>query len=534
MPDLDQRFRSLDRLDTPDIRADIRHRSRMPEPAIPGPRISTRIVAAVVSLTIVGVAAVLAARELRHQAVDTPPLPAQASWRDFPEGLSPLPDVPIQGQAMAALWGGGRFLIWGGQAGDGKPARDTGALFDAAAGTWTSTAPSPLSPRSWPGAAWTGTEFVIWGGSDDEEEPRSGFLGDGAAYDPETDTWRRLAAAPIPPNAPLTTTWTGSEVVFWGSYGGTSTRTGAAYNPVSDTWRVMPDVPAGFNDAASVWTGHEVVVFGARLGVNNHPETPATGVAYDPIADSWRSLPDSALSPNATDLVWDGERLIAVDYIRDVQTLDEAEGRWVDLPRLPANNCEGYAEAAVDDGVVLVAQCGELVSLAPGAERWHVVLGRGEAGDGFWYATPFAVDGAFLLWGWTPENDRVMHVYKPPSETPDADRARDVAAAFAALRTDFAYGPANVVTAITAELDALLSHDAAAEYENRDVSGLHALWGDYYSFEIVDVQGGQASFTVDVKFTAGPSFKERLTIGPGVGVDGLQHPFVVLQAEPVE
>ena len=69
----------------------------------------------------------------------------------------------------------------------------------------TSTPLAPFSPTWWrwlphpspvaPVPAWCGTgrEMIVWGGrSDGDKAP----LADGAAYDPKSDTWRTIAAAP--------------------------------------------------------------------------------------------------------------------------------------------------------------------------------------------------------------------------------------------------------------------------------------------------------------------------------------------------
>ncbi|MEZ5231368.1 MAG: kelch repeat-containing protein [Acidimicrobiales bacterium] len=56
-------------------------------------------------------------------------------------------------------------------------------------------ATAPIAGRSGAAVVWTGDELLIWGGYvyDGRERP----LDDGAAYDPITDSWRTLPAAPI-------------------------------------------------------------------------------------------------------------------------------------------------------------------------------------------------------------------------------------------------------------------------------------------------------------------------------------------------
>ncbi|MGH2529558.1 MAG: hypothetical protein ACRDH0_09540, partial [Actinomycetota bacterium] len=52
--------------------------------------------------------------------------------------------------------------------------------------------------------------------------------------------------------------------------------------PASDSWRTIAEGPIELTDAVGVWTGTEMIVFGAALHGGNFPETPtAIGAAYD-------------------------------------------------------------------------------------------------------------------------------------------------------------------------------------------------------------------------------------------------------------
>jgi N-acetylneuraminic acid mutarotase len=100
---------------------------------------------------------------------------------------------------------------------------------------------------------------VVWGGS--------GFgrnRADGAAYDPVTDSWRKLSAAPIEGRHWPSTTWTGEELIVFGGYDyRRSFANGAAYDPLGDRWRRLPRPPVKprFEHVAA-WTGSELLVFG--------------------------------------------------------------------------------------------------------------------------------------------------------------------------------------------------------------------------------------------------------------------------------
>src|SRR3982751_5306259 len=118
-------------------------------------------------------------------------------------------------------------------------------------------------------------------------------------------TWRRLPAAPIAPNAALTSVWTGKELLVFGREerrakdGAVLERANvaAAYTPRTGTWRRLPSPGAtgSFLHYSSAWTGREMLVWGQ-----------GTREAFDPRTNRWRRLPASRLLS-----VHDGYGLVA-------------------------------------------------------------------------------------------------------------------------------------------------------------------------------------------------------------------------------
>src|SRR3989442_10547406 len=56
---------------------------------------------------------------------------------------------------------------------------------------WVALAAAPIAGRISEGVVWTGKEMIVWGGVSGGAQ-----LGDGAAYDRSTDSWRGLAPPP--------------------------------------------------------------------------------------------------------------------------------------------------------------------------------------------------------------------------------------------------------------------------------------------------------------------------------------------------
>jgi hypothetical protein len=145
---------------------------------------------------------------------------ARGRWSLLPSAPIPDRDYPV------GVWTGQQLLVWGGQSGPHDLVlHNDGAAYDPARRLWRQLPPAPLTPRALAAAAWSGRELIVWGGYDHLAMDPSGVhvAGDGAAYDPVRQTWRRLPPAPLSARAGATAVWTGREVLVVG--GGPAPRT---------------------------------------------------------------------------------------------------------------------------------------------------------------------------------------------------------------------------------------------------------------------------------------------------------------------
>ena len=152
--------------------------------------------------------------------------PATDTWRRLP-----LAPVPARGDATA-VWSGREVLLWGGDTGAGTEIGKGGA-YDPATNQWRALPFSPLRAKERPASVWTGRLFVVIGGSAPGYQlpvPGPGS----AAYDPSTNTWTALHAAPLDPipgstEPPIAAdqrqdglaVWTGKSIVLVGGWDGT-------------------------------------------------------------------------------------------------------------------------------------------------------------------------------------------------------------------------------------------------------------------------------------------------------------------------
>jgi hypothetical protein len=206
-------------------------------------------------------------------------------------------------------WVGGGLVVWtgreaigwgGGCCGD---AFGNGRAYDPETDTYRELAPSPLAPSQGPVGAWTGRELVLFssGFNPATGKPYPASFARGAAYDPATDTWRRIT--PLPSSGlgfGGAAAWDGHEVLIAG--GGVSSRAAFAYNPATNERRSLAPMPFGLREPQAFWTRDRLLVWGGS-------ET-SRGLAYDPQTDRWSALPPAPLHGFAYALAWTGRSLI--------------------------------------------------------------------------------------------------------------------------------------------------------------------------------------------------------------------------------
>ena len=190
-------------------------------------------------------------------------LPSRAeAW----SGATATTGAPAARYGHSATWTGREMIVWGGRLASigGGAFLGDGAGYDPATDSWRGPIASDgaPSPRNGHAAAWTGRELIIWGG----QGATGAYLSDGALYDPLFDRWRPMSSVGAPsPRETMAAAWTGTELLVWGgSAFGAPLADGARYDPSTDTWRSMSSAgaPAARTKMASAFTGSELLILG--------------------------------------------------------------------------------------------------------------------------------------------------------------------------------------------------------------------------------------------------------------------------------
>ena len=233
--------------------------------------------------------------------------PKKNSWRAMRSG-----DAPTARDWTAGVWTAKHFVTWGGLSAfphHMTAADQVGGMYDLAQDTWQGVSTSGQPAWRWQHILeWSGREVLVWGGTTPDTIP----LCDGGRFDPAKNTWSAMSLHGAPTGClEPASVWTGHELLVWG--GGTIdsspdgvTNTGAAYNPETDTWRPISNqgAPSARHKPATVWTGEEMIVYGGNAGVDAR--------AYNPATDRWRSLSLRGAPGVHTrgDAVWTGSEVI--------------------------------------------------------------------------------------------------------------------------------------------------------------------------------------------------------------------------------
>ncbi len=283
-----------------------------------------------------------------------------------------LPSAPIEIDAgLTSVWTGEEMLVSGLTAApDGSllGAVEVAAAYDPETNGWRRLGAPPKTESSCRrSAVWTGTEMLVWGCGP-------------TAFNPQADRWRRLPAAPI--GAPGLAVWTGRELIGWGGgCCGDATADGAAYDPAGNTWRRLAPSPlAGSQSPLGAWTGRELILFVSGLDPDGRPiEGAARAAAYRPATDAWRRIAPMPSPRNGARALWDGREVLVVGGI-DARgrpatvgyAYNPATNRWRSLPPMQGGAVQAVSVWTGSQLLVFGGEAhpGRLLAYDPGDDRW--------------------------------------------------------------------------------------------------------------------------------------------------------------------
>lgn len=151
--------------------------------------------------------------------------------------------------------------------------------------------PAGLAARRDAVGAWSDGRFVVWGGRAGDQESSRVFT-DGAVFDPSSSSWTRLPSAPITGRYAATSVATPRGVFVWGGAAadGSFRADGALLDVASGRWTEVPASPQGGRSGArAVYLDGHVVLAGGRNG--NLSSGAGLLLDYDLARKSWLTVP---------------------------------------------------------------------------------------------------------------------------------------------------------------------------------------------------------------------------------------------------
>lgn len=251
----------------------------------------------------------------------------------------------------------------------GAPAAQTAP----AASGWRTLAPIAGGPRQENGVAVLNGEIYVIGGF----SAARAIVAAVEAYDPATNTWRRVAPQPVPLHHPNVAVARGRLYVAGALSGSGFAATGATYeyDPAADRWTARAPMPAGTERGAAA-----TAAIGDRIYVAGGYRGGAVGdfSVYDAAADTWQALPALPTAREHFFAVSSGTRVITVGgraggrLLAQVEIFDTATNRWSSGAPLPTPR-GGHLGALVDGRIHALGGEGNATAGSNGVFAEHEV-----------------------------------------------------------------------------------------------------------------------------------------------------------------
>ncbi len=207
--------------------------------------------------------------------------PIGDSWSKMSTAGAPAGNAP-----HVAVWTGSVLFVW--------TSLNSGGRYDPQTDSWQSVSVTNAPTAEQRAAVWAGGRVIVWG------SPTN--VGLGKRYHPATDTWSNLTSVGEPSfRSDRSVISTGTEMIVWGgSSGPTYFQFGSRYNPTTDTWTdtTLTGAPNPRARHSAVWTGSRMLVWGGVSCCSPGSFPVNTGASYDPAANSWSPLPTTG-APSA-------------------------------------------------------------------------------------------------------------------------------------------------------------------------------------------------------------------------------------------
>jgi N-acetylneuraminic acid mutarotase len=211
-------------------------------------------------------------------------------WSD----AASMTSAGLEHRVGEVVFTGHEVFTWGGYTmvpgADAVTVQGDGATYDPASNTWKKLPAAPLSARTRVKMVYGDNKVFLWG----EQEN----LQDGAYFDLCSGEWHAMPKSPIYGRGLAVAVYatTTQEMIVWNGNRSSAAKEGplgvimdgAAYSWKTNTWRIISATPLTGVGYAGYWTGTKMAVYGG--GGNHGGGSSGLSATYDPKTDTWTKM----------------------------------------------------------------------------------------------------------------------------------------------------------------------------------------------------------------------------------------------------
>lgn len=207
--------------------------------------------------------------------------PKAKSW-------STVAPLPYPRHHTTAVSTNGRIYVIGGfSSGMWTPVKSVYA-YDAAKNEWTELAPMPTGRGALAAGVIDGKIYAVGGALKKFFRLRNTNANE--VYDPETNTWEKLAPIPTPRDHLTVTVAHGLLFAIGGRVNvnyNQNLNANEVYDPKSNQWKARAPLPTARSGITSQYVNGKIYVFGGESGEGTFNENEG----YDPKTNQWQTMP---------------------------------------------------------------------------------------------------------------------------------------------------------------------------------------------------------------------------------------------------
>lgn len=244
--------------------------------------------------------------------------------------MAPLPQARHHGMAAAY---DGKIYYFGGSPSASLGGMTDAWVYDPSMDEWEEIAPLPVHRSAGYAVVYNDFIYIVGGvgfshGSHGDETEDHGET---LRYDPATDEWSLLAST-IEPREHTTAALIDDKIYVFGGRWDEELESSEIYDPATDTWSRGPDLPEARAGHGLALLNGLVYLIGGEIWMSGPERTLSSVDVYDPVANSWSSIPEMPLPLHGVPSVGVGDTLYVIAGSKVAATANNSSNLFIFKP----------------------------------------------------------------------------------------------------------------------------------------------------------------------------------------------------------